>query len=85
MAANQRYPVVGAGHTVQITGTTNPKLPDTPIQIAYRAVTGHRHGSIATAITDCHGAFHIAWTPATTGTYTITVAMIVGLCDAAAR
>jgi hypothetical protein len=68
----QLYPVVVARHTVQITGTTNPKLRDTTIEIAYRAVTGHRHGLIATAITDRHGAFRIAWTPATPGTYTIT-------------
>ncbi|MGI8712084.1 MAG: hypothetical protein ACR2NR_02660 [Solirubrobacteraceae bacterium] len=71
-----RYPVVAAGHTVHIAGTTDPKVSDAPIEVGYRSTTGAAHGTIGTASTDQTGGFHIAWTPPTPDTYTITSAYL---------
>lgn len=69
---NSPYPVVGVGRTVQITGTTNPKVVDARLQIGYRSTTGARRGTIGTVTTDRLGAFRIGWKPPSKGTYTIT-------------
>jgi hypothetical protein len=66
------YPVIAARRTVRIFGTTNPKISGAHLEIGYRSVTGPRHGLIGIATTDRRGAFHVAWRPPATGTYTIT-------------
>ncbi len=69
------YPVVRAGHDVQITGVTRPQVRHARIHVGYSSTTGHRHGTIGTVRTDDHGRFAITWRPRAIGIYTITSAL----------
>jgi hypothetical protein len=71
---NASYPVVAAGDTITIAGTTNPKVAGARLQIGYAATTSRRQGAVGTVTTDRRGAFRIAWKPPASGTYTITSA-----------
>ncbi len=69
------YPRVRSGSAVQITGTTQPVIPHTRVDVAEVSTTGHRTRGIAAVTTRADGSFVTTWRPQQTGTYTITSAV----------
>jgi hypothetical protein len=63
--------LVVVGHTVEIAGTTSPKLSGAHLQIGYASTTSARRGAIGAVTTNNRGAFQITWRPSAKGTYTI--------------
>lgn len=69
---------VRAHRLIPITGTTQPTLPGTPVDVVAAALHGpdlvERRQAIATTRTDRHGRFRSSWHPRTPGIYVIQAA-----------